>query len=138
MSKKSFLKIGILLLVLSLALPLAACRQRQLTNLVDMPVAGSRNNTLAPAQVRKVILDACARRGWVAREISPGLISAKIEARSHMAQVEIPYSGTSFSIIYKNSSNLKYDASKNTIHNQYNNWVDYLRKDIEVGLAQAG
>ena len=138
MSKKSFLNIGIPFLILFLALPLAACRQRQVANLYDLPAAGARNNALAQTQVRKVILDACQKRNWVAREISPGLISATIETRNHMAQIEIPFSGTRYSIIYKNSRNLKYNSSKNTIHNQYNNWIDYLRKDIEVGLAQVG
>ena len=136
MSKKNFFKIWLPLLVFILALPLVACRQHQVQNLVDLPVAGSRNSAVASSQVRKVILDACKKRGWVAREISPGRISASIETRKHMAQIEIPYSGTRYSIIYQNSRNLKYDASKNTIHNQYNNWIDYLRKDIEVGLAQ--
>jgi len=139
MSKKSFFNIGILLLVLSLALPLAACRVRQarITNFVDMPVYGAQHNSLAQAQVRKVILDACAKRDWVAREIAPGLISATIDVRNkHMAQVEIAYSGTSYSIIYKNSSNLKYDASTNTINRSYNTWVTNLRQDIDVGLAK--
>jgi len=141
MSKKSFFKIGILVLVLSLALPLAACRVRQanITNFVDLPVYGAKNNALAQAQVRKAILDACKKRNWVAREISPGLISATREVRGkHMARVEIPFSGTRYSIIYKDSSNLQYDASKNVINRNYNSWVNYLRQDIEMALAQAG
>ena len=132
MSKKNFFKIWLPLLVVFLALPLAACRQAPISNLVNMPVSGVTKSD----QVKKVILEACKKRGWVAREISPGLISATLEARQHRAQVEIPYNGTKYSIIYKDSQNLKYNASKNTIHRQYNNWVDYLRKDIEVGLAQ--
>jgi hypothetical protein len=124
------------LLLLVLAMPLVSCRQAPLKNLVNHPVAGARNDALAASQVRTVILEACRQRGWVAREISPGLISATIQKRKHRAQVEIPYTGTSFSIIYKDSTNLNYHAGKHSIHNQYNNWVDYLRQDIESGLAR--
>ena len=137
MSKNFLFKSWIPLLVLALALPLAACfRQAQLKNLVDQPVAGSRNQTLTSAQVKKVILDACQKRGWVARELSPGRISATLDNRSHRAQIEITFNGSRYSILYKDSLNLKYDPSNNTIHNQYNNWVDYLRQDIEIGLAR--
>jgi hypothetical protein len=137
MSGKKIFKFGLPLLVFLLLPLLAACvRQAQINNFVNLPVAGANSGPLAPDKVKSVILEACKNRGWVAREIAPGLISASLTARSHSAQIEIPYSGSSYSIIYKNSANLKYNAEKQTIHNQYNNWVIYLRQDIDVALAQ--
>jgi hypothetical protein len=41
-----------------------------------------------------------------------------------MAKVEIPYSATSYSIRYKDSSNLKYSASNKTIPEFQLQWVD--------------
>jgi hypothetical protein len=107
MSKKHLSKYWIPLLAFLLALPLGACvRQAQINNFVDLPVAGANSGPLASDQVKSVILGACKNRGWVARETSPGLISASLTARSHSAQIEIPVSGSSYSIIYKNSANL--------------------------------
>jgi hypothetical protein len=137
MSGKNLWKFGLPVLALMLALPLAGClRQAQINNLVNLPVVGATGQDLTAAQVKGVILEACRKKEWVAREISPGLISATLMVRRHTAQVEIPYSATSYSINYKTSTNLNYNAKDHSIHNQYNNWVDYLRRDIELGLAK--
>jgi hypothetical protein len=130
-----FSKPWILLLALILVLPLAACKKGYVSNFLDLPVvAGS--GSPARDKVKGVILSACIGRGWVAREVSPGLISATLTARSHTAQIEIPYTATKFSIIYKNSVNFSYDPQKQTIHNRYNRWVNNLRQDIQAGLAR--
>jgi len=138
MLKNSYFKSGILLLAFTLVLPLAACkRQAPLRNWVDMPVVGAKNGPVAKEKVKEVILEACKNRGWAAREVSPGLIRAELNARQkHSATIEIPYSGASYSIIYKDSFNLRYNPATQTIHNQYNNWVINLRRDIDIRLAQ--
>ena len=42
----------------------------------------------------------------------------------------------SYSIDYKNSLNLKYDSTKNTIHKNYNGWIQNLDNAIQVQLSQ--
>lgn len=111
-------------------------RQANLQNPTGLPVRGATGQALEAAQVRQAILNGAKDKGWIARELSPGVITASLAVRNHLAEVEIPYSGTSYSIIYKSSSNLDYKASDQTIHNQYNNWVDYLRQAIDARLAE--
>ena len=131
---KTFL---LLSLALSLTLGLTACmRQAALQNPANLPVMSASGKALKPAQVRQAILDACREKGWIARELTPGVISASLAVRAHNAEVEIPYSGTNYSILYKHSSNLDYNAADRTIHNQYNNWVDYLRRSIDARIAE--
>jgi hypothetical protein len=105
-----------------------------LVNLYDQPV-GYKSTQPTSSQVREVILKVCRDRDWQAREISPGLILATLEVRTHRAQVEIPFSGTQYSIIYKDSLNLGYNFSNKKIHYMYNHWVNNLREDIRVGLS---
>ena len=135
MPKKIFFKPGLLLLALVMVLPLAACKKSYVNNFNDVSVAAS-SGSLTKDKVKGVILASCANRGWVAREIEPGLISATITAKKHSAQVEIPYTGARYSIIYKNSVNLSYNPQNQSIHSRYNRWVNNLKHDIDVGLAR--
>lgn len=143
MSKSVFFKYGLPLLALALFPPLAACKTGYVNNFFDLPVpAGSGAQT--KDKIKGVILVACLGRGWVAQEIQPGLIRATMTvpcmhhctAATHSAQIEIPFTGARYSIIYKNSANLNYDPQKQIIHKQYNKWVNNLRQDIDVGLAR--
>lgn len=134
MSKKNLILSA--LLILSLCLAAGCMRQSQLQNPTGLTVRGANGQTLAEAQVRQAILAGAKEKGWIAREMSPGLITASLAVRSHLAEVEIPYSGSSYSIIYKNSTNLDYNSKDQTIHNQYNNWVNYLRLAIDARLAE--
>lgn len=124
------------ILVLSLMLVPGCMRQASLLNPSNLPVVSATGQSLSEAQVKQAILAGAKDKGWIARELSPGVISASLAVRSHLAEVEIPYSGSSYSIRYKNSSNLDYKAGDQTIHNQYNNWVNYLRQAIDARLAE--
>ena len=134
MSKKLFLLSA--LMIMSLVLVTGCMRQAALQNPTNLPVSSATGQSLKEAQVKQAILAAAKEKGWVARELTPGVISASLAVRSHLAEVEIPYSGSSYSILYKNSSNLDYKAGDQTIHNQYNNWVNYLRQAIDARLAE--
>ncbi|MDR2945541.1 MAG: hypothetical protein LBV79_02175 [Candidatus Adiutrix sp.] len=133
MSKKTVLML--LFVILSLSLSAGCMRQASLKNTSNLPVAGLNGQGLSASQVKAAILGGAQEKGWVARELTPGVITASLAVRAHKAEVEIPYSGSSSSIIYKSSTNLDYDAGDQTIHNQYNNWVDYLRQAIDGRLA---
>jgi hypothetical protein len=86
-------------------------------------------------QVTQGIISAGAGLGWDMKVVSPGKIIGTLNIRSHTAVVEIPYTTQSYSIIYSSSENLKYDAEDNTIHPNYNSWVQNLSNAIRSKLA---
>jgi predicted small secreted protein len=110
----------------------AGCRTSPIRNYNSQPVpAGA-----TMAEVGKAIQDAGNSLGWAMKEEYPGMISGELFIRDHTAVVEIPYSTTSYSIRYKSSKNLKYDAAKKTIHSNYNGWVENLDNGIRTRLAR--
>ncbi len=135
MRKRNLIVLSLVLLFSLLALT-GCMRQAKLQNPTNLPVYGATGKQLTEAQVKQAILAGAREKGWVAREMGPGLITATLAVRSHLAEVEIPYSANGYSILYVRSSNLDYDARNQTIHNQYNNWVDYLRRAIEARMAE--
>lgn len=116
-----------------LTLLLVGCgRVQPVMNVEDTPVAYDLQNK----QVKAAIVQSATNRGWTIEETSPGLLIAKINVRSHFAEVEIPYSNKYYSIIYLNSVNLK--AGDGKIHRNYNRWVNNLNVDIQRALALLG
>ncbi|GAK23649.1 LOW QUALITY PROTEIN: hypothetical protein JCM19052_4289 [Vibrio sp. JCM 19052] len=122
-----------LFISLLLTLLLVGCgRVQPVMNVEDTPVAYDLQNK----QVKAAIVQSATNRGWTIEETSQGLLIAKINVRSHFAEVEIPYSNKYYSIIYLNSVNLK--ASDGKIHRNYNRWVNNLNVDIQRALALLG
>ena len=112
----------------------AACmRCDPIYNVADAPVTSASGKALSNDQVKQAIIRAGAALGWQMREAGHGKLSGHLVVRKHTAEVEIPYSSKSFSIIYKNSTNL--DASEGQIHKNYNGWIQNLSKGINAQLA---
>jgi hypothetical protein len=82
--------------------------------------------------VREAIVAGARAKGWRVSEEGPGHIVASIAVRSHTAVADIFYDATSYSIQYKDSSNLKYDGER--IHRNYNKWVILLDQQIQANL----
>ena len=61
-----------------------------------------------------------------------------LNVRSHQAVVSIPYTAKAYSILYKDSSNLKYDEAAQTIHENYASWIQRLDGAIRSRLSAAG
>ncbi|WP_424986929.1 hypothetical protein [Microbulbifer sp. S227A] len=118
------------------AIFLAACEMRvqPVYNVSEHPVT-SVSHQLSTAQVRRVILNAGAQRGWVMEQAGPNTIRATLRLRDHVAVARIVYTSTAFSIEYVNSSNLLY--SNGNIHRNYNSWITNLENDIALGLNKA-
>lgn len=103
---------------------LSACTSAPIENLHDQPVPGKPNGTaLNLKQVRASVMAGCVDKGWTPRLVKPDEVDARIQVRDHSAEVLIPFSAGSYSIVYKNSSNLDYDGKR--IHHNYNRWVSY-------------
>ncbi|MEX0829322.1 MAG: hypothetical protein WD032_03700 [Nitrospirales bacterium] len=69
---------------------------------------------------------------WNMQIVKPGHIVATLHNRTHMAQVNIHYTTEGYSITYKDSADLKYDAEKGTIHEGYNKWIQRLDSNIRM------
>lgn len=102
-------------------------------NLSDQQVSTDKKGTTAE-DVRGAIRRAAAGLGWQTKDDGPGKLSSTLMLRQHVASVGIDYDATKYSIQYKDSSNLRYDAAKGTIHRNYNTWVQNLNKAIQREL----
>ena len=51
-----------------------------------------------------------------------------------MAEVDITFDATKFSINYKNSENLLYDGT--VIHRNYNKWIQFMIDKIAINLRR--
>lgn len=126
------LKLALVLFLGLFALTIAGCRTAPVKEIPRTPVPA---RGASMAEVGKAIKAAGAGLGWVMKEKTPGLMIGTLYVRDHMAQVEIPYSTSSYSIRYKDSSNLKYNATDKTIHSNYVGWVQNLNNAIRVQLS---
>ncbi len=115
-----------------LALVLVGCRSNPVYNVSGAPVTTSTRN-YSMSDVRGAILQAGASLGWQMKVVRPGLIVGTLYVRDHMARVEIPYDRRTYSILYRDSSNLDYDGAN--IHSNYNGWVQNLSNAINERLS---
>lgn len=118
---------------------LAGCRGgAQIYEVKNAQVPNPSGKGLTLEQVRKEITAAGVAAGWQITDAKPGEIIATLNIRSHQAVVSIPYTTKDYSILYKDSSNLKYDAQAKTIHPNYAGWIQRLDGAIRSRLAAAG
>lgn len=122
-----------LVLIGLLALALVGCRSNPVYNVEDTPISTSTSG-YSLRDVRDAIQQAGVSLGWQMQDVKPGLIVGTLYLRDHMAQVEIPYSRSSYSILYKDSQNLNYDGAN--IHSNYNGWVQRLNGAINAQLSR--
>ena len=61
-----------------------------------------------------------------------------IQRAESYIHVTIPYTSKNYSILYKDSSNLRYDPEKRTIHVNYAKWIERLDNEIKMRLSAAG
>jgi hypothetical protein len=131
---------GTVIVTISLVLMcLVGCRgSGQVYQVKDAPVQTASGKTLSMDEVKKEILAAGIAAGWQMAAVKPGEIIGTLNIRAHQAVVSIPYSTKSYSILYKDSSNLKYDANAQTIHENYAGWIQRLDGAIRTRLSAAG
>ena len=128
------LRISRWLAVLAAATALTACSTlAPIQNVENVSVSSSANKPLTPYEVRGAIVRAGAGLGWVMKDSGPGIINATLILRTHTAEVQIPYSATSYAIVYRSSINLQEGGGK--IHRNYNGWVQNLNRGINAQLA---
>ena len=118
---------------------MAGCRGGgQIYTVQDGPVQTATGKEPSMEDVQKAIIQAGVALGWTMAVVKPGEIMGTLNVRSHQAVVTIPYTTKTYSILYKDSNNLKYNSDKQTIHENYTGWIQRLDGAIRSRLTAAG
>ena len=127
------MKLGILkILVPAIALLVVGCRaSTPVYDVQSAPIVASR--ALSMTEVEQSIRVAGAGLGWQMVPRGAGSVEGTLLLRTHRAVVDIKYDTKSYSIKYKDSSNLQYDGS--TIHSNYNGWIQNLERAIRGAVS---
>jgi len=110
----------------------------QVLEIKDAPVLTASGKVATIDQVQKAIIDAGIKQQWIMTVVKPGEILGEFNIQSHTIHVTIPYTSNKYSILYKDSSNLRYDPVKRTIHVNYAIWIQRLDTEIRARLSTAG
>ena len=127
-------KLSNVVILSAVVILLVACAPIPVHNVNNAPINVSSSN-YDLSDVTKAIQSAGLGLGWQMKEETPGHIVGRIYLRTHMAVVDITYTLDDFSINYKDSNNLKYNAGNNTIHKNYNGWIQNLTNAINAQLV---
>ena len=122
------------LAILGGVLLFVACTAAPIMNVQNSPVNVSKSNPTLE-DVSKAIVRAGVGLGWQMTPQKPGLMQGRLALREHVAVVDIKYDRKSYSIDYKDSNNLNYDASQQKIHRNYNGWIQRLDNAIQAQLS---
>ena len=107
----------------------------QIYQVKDASVQTATGKEVSMEQVQRAIIESGAKLGWIMTLTKPGELQGALNLRSHTAIVTIPFSTKSYSILYKESTNLKYNADKQTIHGNYNGWIQRLDNEIRARMS---
>jgi hypothetical protein len=119
------------ILVAAAALVFAGCATTQpIYNVEKAPIVGPAGKTLSMTEVQQAIMRAGTQLGWQMQPEGPGRLSGRLALRTHLAVVDIQHDAKSYSIKYRDSTNL--DARDGMIHRNYNGWIQNLEKAIRV------
>jgi hypothetical protein len=127
-------KLGIAAACAAGAILAGACTAQPIYNVNDQVVTTTSGKHLSAPQVRSAIITAGTSLGWHVADAGPGHLVGTLHLRNHTAVVDIPYSASKYSIVYKSSENL--DAANGQIHRNYNGWVQRLDTTIRTELSR--
>jgi hypothetical protein len=123
------LKIKISTLVLMILISLSGCGPKKMMIFEHQQIS----DTFELQHLAVLISKAGTKRGWGSTLIKPGHIVSRLDVKNkYMVEVDIYYTNKEYSIVYRDSKNLKFNGK--SIHRSYNTWVNYLNKDIGATL----
>lgn len=132
MKKNRFsMRISSLMFAVLALLLVSGCRTVPVRNIENAPIVTTSQSHPDMQKIGDAIIKAGTGLGWRMSQKDTGQITGKLYIRTHRADVDIIYNHKNYSIVYKDSSNLKYNPEKSTIHKQYNNWVKNLDLAIQ-------
>ncbi len=127
-------KLSNVIILSAVAILLIACAPTPVHNVDNAPINAS-SPSYDLSDVTKAIKSAGVGLGWQMKEETPGHIVGRLYLRTHVAVVDVTYTLDDYSINYKDSTNLKYNAGSNTIHKNYNGWIQNLTNAINAQLV---
>jgi len=110
-----------------------------IVNYENVTIVTGSGKPLTLEQVKEHIIIAGAVHNWQISASEDGKLTARLLVRNkHAITVDLPYTTTQYSMIYKDSMNMNYEVSHGVpeIHPSYNKWVDTLGKDIRTELLK--
>ncbi|MEW6551504.1 MAG: hypothetical protein AB1389_05160 [Campylobacterota bacterium] len=124
-----------ILVIASLGLLLfSGCsRKGEVLNINNNAVASTEKATIQ--DVGNAIIRAGVGLGWSMKKVKDGEIQGTIALRTHTATISITYDTKEYSIKYVDSTNLDYNPTNNTIHKNYNGWIQNLNKAIQAQIS---
>ncbi len=108
-------------------------------DLLDQPADTASGKALTVEQLQQTIRIAALGRNWSVTPQANGKIQASLSWNNkHMIAVEIICKENSYSIVYKDSINMKYEifSGQPVIHPFYNDRVGELRRAIQIELTK--
>ncbi len=94
-------------------------------------IEAAKGKQYSATKVQQAFKTCGGQRGWRFSSDGSGKMVGQLTVRGkHYVAVDIQYSGKAFNITYRDSKNMKYNPSKNTIHNRYSSWVENLSNDV--------
>ena len=121
-------------MAIAVVLAVVACVQKPIYNVQNAQVTTSTGKTLTAPQVRQAIMTAGTALGWTVVDAQPGKLEGTLNLRTHSAVVDIPYTASSYSILFKRGDNLNVEGDM--IHKNYNGWVQNLDRGIRAELSR--
>ena len=102
-----------------------------------IPALTAAGKPASPEQIRAALQAAGSPRGWIIKPVGAGKVLASLDVRSkHQVSADVTLRNGEYSIKYRDSNNMNYDAGSHTIHPKYNMWVDALIRDTRAQLAK--
>jgi hypothetical protein len=102
-----------------------------------VPAITASGKPASAEQIRAAMQAAGAPRGWQITPAGTGKALAVLNVRGkHSVSADISYSSGQYSIKYRDSTNMNYEAGTNLIHPKYNMWVQALIDDTRNQLSK--
>ena len=100
-----------------------------------VPAITASGKPASAEQIRAALQAAGAPRGWQITPAGNGKALAVLNVRGkHSISADISYAAGQYSIKYRDSTNMNYEAGTNLIHPKYNMWVQTLIDDTRIQL----
>ena len=134
------LKALLFVLVMAVSGTAAARATEPVLSVSEVPLFSAGGKSLSSSQVKQAIHKAAESKKWTLVDQADGRMLGSLSWRNgyHSISVEIVYSGKNFSILYKDSQNMKYEVLDGVamIHPYYNKYVTALNDAIMAELAR--
>lgn len=102
-------------------------------NVVNAPIPPHPAATME--NLEKAMIRAGGTLGWKMTPKGPGKVEGILDIRKHQAIIDVTYDTKTYSITYRDSTNLDYRPEAKTIHSNYNGWIQNLDKAIRAQVT---